>query len=480
MPFPDAPSIELVGQLAIWLSVAMAFASVPSVLRSRRGSPLAALSWLFALMLFPGAGALLWWFIGRNALRRRRTKRAAKRVEYLERRGQPSQIQVPYAQIKQENLVVSASVEVHSNITTPVRILCEGPEAFSRIGKAISSATTQISVLYYIWADDPTGRDLRKRLVERAKAGVQVRVLLDAIGSYELGRHYWKELTQAGGRVEVFMPPRIWTKRRPSWNFRNHRKILVVDHHIAFSGGMNVSDHYANAWKDVHMQIHGIAAQALEQIFCEDWYYTTGEFISLPEPHELPEPQDPEKLFCHAEVTVLSSGPDSPQPWIHDHYFRAMASAKTRIWIATPYFVPTESISTALRTAALRGVDVRVLVPGKSDQRLVQWAARAYYPTLVAAGVKIYEYQPSMMHAKVWVIDEDHSAIGSANLDPRSFRLNFEVSTLLKSTAVVSTLETWFDTMLKQATLIQESTLSKTPRWQVLRDSVAHLWSPLL
>lgn len=477
MGWPELPSAEILAQLAFWLGVSMAFASVPSVLKSRQGSPLAALSWLFTLLLFPGAGAVLWWFFGRNALRRRRSKRAAKRAEFRKRRGRPTAIEMPAPNEAQAKLAASLASEIQDCPNSRVRVLCEGPEAFSDIEQAILGATKQISVLYYVWANDDTGRRLKDVLCQRARAGVEVRVLLDSIGSMELPSHFWAPLKEAGGKVAHFMPPRVWTRRRPSINFRNHRKILVVDHDVAFSGGMNVSDHYAKAWKDVHMRCSGPAAVALEHIFCDDWYYTTGEYVTVNPSTPNPAGGDDHDL---AQLTILSSGPDSPQPWIHDHYFRALASAEQRIWIATPYFVPTESICTALRTAATRGVDVRILVPGKNDQRLVQWASRAYYPSLVTAGVKIYEYQPAMMHAKVWLIDEEHSAIGSANFDPRSFRLNFEVTNLLECKNVVNTLDEWFRPMLNQSRRIQQADIDNTPTWQVLRNAAAHLWSPLL
>lgn len=474
---PQIPILVPLGQLFLWLGITLAIASAPSVLRSRRGAPLSALSWLFALMLFPWIGALSWWFLGRNALARRRRKRAATRAEFLERRGQPSRIQAPHADPQHSKLAISAEAEIQSCNDSLVRVLCEGPAAFAAMTDAIRQARESISVLYYLWSDDQTGRAMRDALCERASAGVQVRVLLDAIGSFELDHRFWEPLRSAGGRIVHFMPPRIWTRRRPSVNFRNHRKILVVDHQVAFSGGMNVSDQYAKAWKDVHMQSKGAAVRALESIFLEDWFHATGEYFPPVEPRDL-------LVDSHMEhpraLTVLSSGPDSPQPWIHDHYFRAMASAKERLWIATPYFVPTESISTALRTAAIRGVDVRILLPGKSDQRLVQWASRAYYPGLISAGVKIFEYQPAMMHAKVWLIDDCHCAIGSANLDPRSFRLNFELSCLIDSPRIVQTLQEWFEPMLADATQINEETMAQTPQWKVLRDSIAHLWSPLL
>lgn len=476
MGFSQVPPLHVLAQLTFWMSVAFALASVPSVLSSRRGNPLAALSWLFALMLFPGVGALCWWFFGRNALRRRRSRRAAKRAEFLQRIGKPSTIQIPFDRPELKKLAVSAAAQIVPCPDARVRVLCEGPEAFERMGQAISSAHQQINALFYLWSNDETGVDLRNRLCERAKAGVKVRVLLDAIGSMDLHKDFWAPLREAGGRVESFMPPRLWTRRRPSWNFRNHRKILVIDHNIAFSGGMNVANDYAQSWKDVHLQTMGSSAQALEHVFYDDWYYTTGEFIDsevlthCPENHGL----------SPAKVTVLSSGPDSPQPWIHDFYFRAMASAKKRLWLATPYFVPTESICTALRTAAIRGVDVRILVPGNNDRKIVQWAARAYYPGLIAAGVKIYEYAPSMMHAKIWLADQTDSAIGSANFDHRSFHLNFEVTCLLQSDAVVQSLEQWFLKMLADSVEVRQDNLIKSPRWTVVRDALAHLWSPLL
>ena len=325
------------------------------------------------------------------------------------------------------------------------------------------------------------------------------------------------------------MVPRLWTLRRPSFNFRNHRKILIIDHRIAFTGGMNVGDEYSKQWLDAHVLIRGSSISALEDVMLDDWYYSTKAYVPAsdsprdkqpggsesnqdsedtrtsnissdehtPERHENTAPlsrplskiptqainsEDTQKNqgILTNRTTILASGPDSPQPWIHDAYFRIMAAAKRRLWIMTPYFIPSESITTALRTAAGRGVDVRILVPEKSDLRIVSWASRAYYPDLVAAGVNIYEYEPSMLHAKVLIADASTSSIGTANLDPRSFRLNFEVACIFESREVNAQIEKWYLEQLAHAHLIDQSTLKKIPRHIVLRDAAAHLFSPLL
>lgn len=517
----------------IWHAAAVlgglwALFSVPSVLLSRRGTPLSALSWLVALFALPGLGALLWWIIGRKGLRRgRKKRRRARAAEFARRRLEshppPGLPPGPEGMDLQQSLSLDSLYQVVTHRRPDqLTLLLEPHSAFEYMEAELQRAERCIHLLYYIWRNDATGRRWAKILCERARAGVKVRVLLDHLGSLDAGPDLWAELKAAGGEVAYFMPLRLLSLKRPNVNFRNHRKIAVIDHRVAFTGGMNVCEEHRRQWVDTHFCVRGPSVAALEDVMLDDWYFTTGQYVTpeiqpeigpeiRPEigpeilPKTLPETNEPgtpdlrvpgntpsapsppakktqEKVIevQSQRATVLASGPDSPQPWIHDEQFRLMAAATHRLWIATPYFIPSESISTALRTAAARGLDVRILVPAQNDHAFVRWASRAYYPDLLAAGIKIYEYLPRMMHAKMMICDEDRAIVGSSNLDPRSYRLNFEVACVFESAAMVTHLERWYLEHFADSHRIRKKDLAEIPKWQQLRDSVAHLLSPML
>jgi len=269
-------------------------------------------------------------------------------------------------------------------------------------------------------------------LVDKAKAGVEVRVLCDGLGSMRLPDDFWAELVSAGGKAAVFAPVKIapMLRRRDHVNFRNHRKIVIVDGIIGLTGGINIGREYlgldpeVGEWRDTHVRIEGPAVLGMQQTFIEDWLHTTDELLDsgryFPEPSSV--------APGAATVQVIGSGPDRPWAIIHQLHFLAVVYSQKRVWLTTPYFVPDRVLQTALITAALRGVDVRLLLPKKSDSRLVDWASRFYFAELLEAGVRIYEYGAGFLHAKTMVVDSWLATIGSSNMDIRSFSLNYEIN----------------------------------------------------
>jgi cardiolipin synthase len=272
-------------------------------------------------------------------------------------------------------------------------------------------------------------------------------------------------------RFDVFSPRTFFPPQFPRLNFINHRKLVVVDNRVAFSGGMNVGDEYRYSWRDLFLRIEGPAVFAFAQLFLEDWYFGANEAIADPEESTSPCGDD--------DVTVVLSGPDS-EPWIHDLYFVLITRAQARVWISTPYFIPTAALLAAMRTAAGRGVDVRVVVPKKSDVPLVRLAARSFYRGLVSAGVRIFEYEGPMLHAKGLLVDESTFAVGTANIDTRSLGLSYEVTTFVDGRDAPLALESYFRELLESSGEMTMAALEKQSTLEKLKESAAHLLSPLL
>jgi cardiolipin synthase len=484
-----ASTLGLLREYAEWMGAwifvlfqVLAVASVPSILLRRRARPIAKLSWLLALFAVPVLGVLAWWLIGRTHLQRKRRRRAASARAYAELCTLPSaeagtsfDMQVP-ARARGQSIFPS--------VGNRVTLLVNGEAAYPAMEKAIVSAERSINLLFYIYKNDATGRRIRDLLTERARAGVEVRLLVDAHGSSRFTRRFARPLRDAGVRVAWFLPSKFSDLARPRINFVNHRKILVVDGAVAFTGGMNIGDEYAGRWQDMMVQIQGPAVEALQHVFLDDWFFATGEVVDHLVPlksvrSSLPPSAPTGPVADNVQCAVVSSGPDS-EDWIHDVFFAALAQATERIWIATPYFIPSASLLVALRTAANRGVDVRVVVPAKSDIRLITWASRSFYPLLLSAEVQIFEYQGEVLHAKAWLVDDDESCVGTANVDSRSFRLSFEVVCLLLSTELNQALAQWHAGLVRQSRRVTRAELRRQSTGQKLLESAANLLSPLL
>jgi cardiolipin synthase A/B len=456
---------------ALW-SVAtfelIALLSVPSVLLNRRGRPSAALSWLLALFALPALGTFLWWAVGRTRIEKRRRTTAAKRREFAELRGTLGRTgTTPFDELFPERAFGDG---VFTSACNQVELLADGPAFFSALEAAIRKARHSIHVAVYIFRNDATGQHIWNLLEERARAGLQVRVLVDGFGT---GRSAWlaERAAEAGIQVAVFLPERFRPLYAPRVNFVNHRKIVIVDHEIAFTGGMNFAAEYAGAWRDLMIRVQGPSVGALEYVFFEDWYFATSEVL------------DAASVNCDSaaglSVATIASGPDS-EPWILDAYFIFITQATRRVWIATPYFIPSPPIVEALRTAAGRGVDVRVIVPARSDVSVVAWAARSYYRNLLEAGVRVFEYQGPMLHAKALVQDDRLLSVGTANIDSRSFRLSFEVSCFVESAALNQELAAWLTGLMDNSSSVTLSDLEQKGTLVKLVESGAHLFSPIL
>jgi cardiolipin synthase len=323
-----------------------------------------------------------------------------------------------------------------------LELLIDGKETFDSIFAAIDSARESVWVQFFIIHDDQLGRELADRLTAAARRGVECLVLYDQVGSKALPASWGERLRREGVRVEPFVTNRQFG-RRFQINFRNHRKLVIVDARTAFLGGLNVGDEYMGRsrrfgpWRDTHMQIEGPSVAGFQLSFLEDWNYITGEVpkFRLPPPLVTDGP---------AEVFPVASGPAESWSICPAVYLSIINSATRRLWIASPYFVPASPLFFAICHAAIRGVDVRVIVPQMADHLLPWLSSFTYYPKLREAGVKVWRYQPGFMHQKVLLADDDISIIGSINVDYRSFMLNFELSAAIQDARFASKVETMF------------------------------------
>lgn len=466
---------------AVW-SVYLVVVSV-WILMQRR-APVATLGWLLSMAALPVVGLVVYYFLGPQRFKRQRLKRlrARSRSQVQETVRHIREVQPNSSpKLLQLSKLVQAVSGFPISMATRIDFLSGGAATFDSIFETVASAQTHVHLEYYIYEPDSTGTRLRDLLIERARAGVQVRLLVDALGSKAIGRSFWLPLVDAGGEFAFFHPTRIGRRLRPVINFRTHRKILVVDGRIGYTGGVNITDEEdvricAEAYHDAHLRMEGPIVNWLQTVFLEDWAYALDKL-----PQEAPAALDkllPELPYGSHLMQIMTSGPDNLLEAIHRVHLAAIHTATERVWLTTPYFVPTEAAIYALTGAALRGLDVRLLVPEKSDSIFVTAAARSYFDELIATGVKVYEYQARMLHSKTMLVDDDVAIIGTANFDNRSFRLNYEVCAVAYGPLLAKQLEVQFLKDLGKSRRVAHLRPQRLPTR--LGDSVARLCSPLL
>ncbi len=444
-----------------------------------RRSPTATLAWIGALVWLPFVGALVYYLLGPRRLKRRKVRRQ-ECAQALRRAMQELDREVDdprWSGLARLAITLGESPPLPAH---DVRLFLDGDALYDALEAAIREARHHVHVEYYIFDDDAIGRRMIAALTERAAAGVEVRVVLDGIGSYGLADRAFDALRASGGDVAWFNP--VSGLRPRLANFRTHRKIVIVDGSVAFTGGMNVAGDHSihrsggHAWRDTHLAFRGPATRALQRVFLEDWIFASGKTVPPREPYFVPVTRD----GAHTLLQVVSSGPDRDVFPIYQVFFTAIMQARERIWLTTPYFVPDEPMLTALVAAGLRGVDVRILVPRSSDNLLVDLAARSYYPELVRARVHIYEYVGRMLHAKTLVVDGELAIVGTANFDNRSFRLNFEVIAALYDPQMAAELAHAFERDLTRAELVRVREIKEKRFIDRLGEATARLFSPLL
>lgn len=470
---------------SILTSLTVFFVGMVIFLENRH--PSSTMAWILILALVPVVGFIFYLVFGQNYRKRRKFDRKALQDArmYLTFEDENKLNTQEWSQFSpnQHRLFQLAAKVTKSRLSfaSKTKVLTNGVMTFAAIIRELQKATHHIHMEYYIYRDDDIGRQIRDILIQKASEGVKVRFLIDAVGSYKLPASFLEEMRKAGVEAIVFDPVKfpIFSSKV---NYRNHRKVIVIDGRIGFVGGLNVGDEYLSRsklfgfWRDTHLLVQGEAVRTLQFIFMSDWYHMTGKTFSSPgylSPALVEDTGD-------GAVQIIASGPDQEVRTMKNLFFSMITSAQRSIWIATPYFIPDEDILTALKVAALSGIDVKILFPKKPDNWLPFLASHSYFPVLIDAGVEVYEYERGFMHSKILIVDGEMASIGTANMDMRSFHLNFEVNAFLYGTKSTQTLVADFEADMLFSVKLDKASIKKKRYGVRFLESAARLLSPLL
>lgn len=455
-----------------------------------RKDPAATWAWLMVLTLLPFFGFMLYLLLGQNLKKQKifDTKTEDDKMLYRKSLEQIKELEdckeldfcrydSSYQDSIQMHLLSSHAVYSKNN---HVDIFTDGKEKFDQLMEDIEGAKNHIHMLYYIIKDDNLSHKLMEALTRKAKEGVTVRLLFDSLGSRHLSKKVIKEFENAGGKYATFFPAKIPVLSLRI-NYRNHRKIAIFDGKCGYVGGFNIGDEYLGLdkkfgyWRDNHLRIKGNAVQSMQIRFVSDWNHSSDEKINY------------EKIYYptlsvkgNTGIQMVASGPDSDEMYIKYGYLKMIMSAKKSIYIQTPYFVPDQSFMEALKIAALSGVEVNIMIPNKPDHIFIYWASYSYIGELLRSGVKAYTYEGGFLHAKTVIIDEEISSVGTANIDIRSFQLNFEINAFVYDETVASSLTYFFKEDLKQCKVMNQERYDQRSNIIKIKESIARLLSPIL
>jgi len=457
----------------------------------QRRNPKSVWGWLLVLYFVPIFGFLLFLVFGQDMHRSKifKTKEIEDEINFIIHKQEESILRrdfdmqnvsiVQYTDLILYNLESSGSVFTDDNKVT---IYTDGKKKFRALIDEIKKAKQYIHIEYYIIRNDEVFEEIKSVLCEKAREGVEVRILYDSMGCMQIRKKVWRELEKAGIHSAEFFPA-LFKRLHLRINYRNHRKIVVIDGKSAFVGGFNIGREYLGLskrfgyWRDTHLKISGSAVQHLQLRFLLDWNYSAKEnllrkrqYITMPKEVELGK----------SGVQIVSSGPDSSYKNIRNNYLKLFNNAKKSIYIQTPYFVPDESIFDSLRMSALSGVDVRLMIPCKPDHPFVYWATYSYVGDMLEAGVKCYTYNNGFLHAKGVIIDQNVICYGTANMDIRSFELNFEVNATIYDSSLATQMHEIFIEDLKNCTEITPFRYKHRKFIVRIKEQVCRLFSPVL
>lgn len=479
---PD--SLALLTALYLLLELAAIVAAIEALISDR--APQSAIAWSLFLVMFPLLGLPLYLLLGGRKFSGYVDARRSGN-EPLQRMAQEVSAQLPSSALAEFNadeddhrvLVKLARMPFFAGNSS--RLLINGEATFDAIFSAIEAAGDYLLLQFYIVMDDELGRELQARLIRKAGQRVRIYFLYDAVGSSALPDSYLQPLRQAGVEIEAFRGSSRRGGHPFRVNFRNHRKIVVVDGHSAFVGGHNVGDDYLGRsddprlrpWRDTHVMIRGPAVLGVQLAFVEDWYWATQKIPPLRTTPVYANSAD-------QRVLVLPSGPADELDTCALLFTELIHSARRRIWIVSPYFVPDDTLISALQLAALRGVDVRIMLPERSDHLLIYLAKFSYLEETLPFGIKFYSYQRGFLHQKVVLVDHQIAGIGTANLDNRSFRLNFEITLLFVERQCVDEVEAMLLNDFENCREMSLQEIVRRPLWFRLASKIARLFSPIL
>lgn len=463
-------------------------------------SPSVTWAWLMVVLLLPYVGFLVYLLLGLDSRKHTRFSLKAKQDEAYKRKISDKNLEgltYYYNQKKHvdkksylrvdgaEHLVDLVYLNFVSGNGTytknnRIEIFHDGNEKFNALFEDIKNAKSFIHLLYYIFRGDNLGRKVIAELAKKAEQGVEVKLLIDGMGCWKTPSSFYDPLIKAGGEVAVFWPPQF-----VRLNFRNHRKICVIDGNVGYIGGINIGDEYLGKskrfgfWRDTHIRIDGNATKDIEMRFIMDWNFCVKEEKLKIEPSNMYFPAT-ENSTDGIPMQIVSGGPDTKWSSIYFGYSKMITDARKNIYIQTPYFVPDDNILQSLRIAALAGTDVRIVIPAHADHPFVYWASLSYLGELLAAGVRCYKYEKGFLHSKLLLIDGLASSTGTANMDVRSFNLNFEINAFMYDRTTCMAFEEKFLKDLDDCTEITQEIYTKRGRLSKIKESIARLLSPLL
>jgi len=480
---------HLTGWLVL-VEIVLVVSTLCWVLQTKR-DPMSANAWSLTVLLIPFLGSFLFFVFGSQIITRPIRRRKLRKTAYKKLAGGvtgvdgvsgpsgESAVAVPEGW---ENLAKLAAHGDGFPVTrgNAVAFYHDGNPAYEAMLSAIHRARHHVHIQFFIFRNDSSGRRFIDALCGCARRKVEVRFLYDSIGCYKLSSRLLRELTDAGGKVAAFLPL-FSPLYRLRVNLRNHRKIVVVDGKVGFSGGLNIGDEYLGLhpkfghWRDTHFRVEGPAVEGLQRLFLEDWFFATEEAV-----HGSRYTPKFGRLPGKSLVQVVHSGPDSDYKAIRETYFAAILNARKRVWIASPYFVPDAGIKDAMILAARTGVDVRFLGLFRPDKWIPFLAGRFYWSDVLAAGVKVYQYTAGMMHAKYVLVDGEWASVGSANTDNRSLLLNFEANCQFYDEALVAELEREYLRDLELSVRLDPDVYATRPVVSRIAENAARLFSPIL
>lgn len=445
-------------------------------------NPIRTIGWILAFIFLPVIGFIAYTIVGRNLNKKRTYFR--KLHEAIKMHGKP----MFQCEDAEENEVIKNNEEMRRLVSTlshqplfsgnKVDLYPSATKKFKALFADMEKAKDHIHILYYTIAADKIGSQFRDIIMRKHKEGVKIRILYDDIGCNQTPKSYFKEMQDAGVDVAVFSPA-VFPKMMKSVNYRNHKKIVVIDGEIAYTGGINVKDEYIKGvewgiWKDFHLRVEGPGAQGFQSVFLKDWFYEANEYINESRYYPLT------KNAGDISLQIITAEPIDEFANIMQGMAAAIMRAKKSVYIESPYFVPNETIMNAIQIASMSGVDVRMVMPEKSDNMKVQYASNSYVQQILISDVKVYRYQAGFIHSKLIVIDDELTIAGSSNMDIRSFELNFETNIFIysKETAKAAKEIIWRD--MNESTLIDPKEWNNRKTKDKFVDAFFRLFSPLL
>jgi len=455
-----------------------------------RKNPSATLAWIMILFLIPVAGIILYFLFSQN-IARQKIFRMSKYEEAIINASLNEQINaIKHGEFNfsnPESKKWQDMIRLHQTYNdsfftqdNKISVLTDGRHKFDSLIKDLMEAKQTINIMYFIVKNDSMGRLLIDTLTQKAKEGIEVRLLIDAMGSREISRKTLESLRLAGGKFAFFFPP-MFKYLNMKLNYRNHRKLVVIDGAIGYLGGFNVGNEYVGKkkkfgfWRDTHLRLMGSCVQDMNARFILDWRFASKENIVISQAY-----YDEPFQAGTTGIQIVSCGPDSLKEEIKQGYLKMISSAKKNIYIQTPYFVPDASILEVLKTAVLSGVDVKIMIPCMPDHMFVYWATYSYVGILLNLGAKVYIYDEGFMHAKTICVDGEIASIGSANFDIRSFRLNFEANAFIYDAAEVYKLEAIYEADMMKSHELTKHLYRNRPLVVKFKESVSRLLSDLL